>query len=59
MRVAKISNAGEIDRNCFPSRSSALPAPLSVSSERELDPEGRVPTLASAYLEGIVEGRQS
>ena len=34
MRVAKTSNAGEIDRNCFPNRSSAFPAPLSVSSER-------------------------
>jgi len=32
IRVAKTSNAGEIDRNCFPNRSSAFPAPLSVSS---------------------------
>jgi len=36
IRVAKTSNAGEIDRNCFPNRSSAFPAPLSVSSEKEV-----------------------
>lgn len=41
MRVAKTSNAGEIDRNCFPNRSSAFPAPLSVSSGREVGPEVR------------------
>ena len=37
MRVAKTSNAGEIDRSCFPNLSSAFPAPLSVSSGIELD----------------------
>jgi hypothetical protein len=39
MRVAKTSNAGEIDRNCFPNRSNAFPAPLSVSSGGGLDQE--------------------
>jgi hypothetical protein len=59
VRVAKTSNAWEIDRNRFPNCSSAFPAPLSVSPERKIRREGRLPTSASAYLEGIVEGRQS
>ena len=56
IRVAKTSNAGEIYMNCFPSRSSAFPAPLSVSSEKGIRPEEVKSTLVSAHLEGTEEG---